>query len=131
MSGAFPLTQEAFDSLEKRNGETDDSNTRLVTVRDNLKENQGILVEQSLSQALEDPHVIDFFGSEKRAEVYFNGYRKVFGNKTYIWHSNDLGQIPVARPLVLRKKMLGGDNFSVSNGLFGVCPANLDNITSQ
>ncbi|HIJ04857.1 MAG TPA: hypothetical protein HA370_01990, partial [Nanoarchaeota archaeon] len=42
-----------------------------------------------------------FLGGGEQAEAYLEVHQKVHGNKIYVWHSNDLGNVPVARPLVL------------------------------
>ena len=122
---ALPLTQQAFDALEKRNGETDGI-TRVVTVMDHKKANKARFGEQSLDDALENPHVPAFFGSEERAEAYLNAYQKVWGNRVHIWHSDDLRQIPVARPLVLNSNLLGSsDYFNSAMRVPGVCRASV------
>jgi len=107
---ALPLTQESFDALEKRNGETKDG-IQLVTVMDHAQAQKGKFEEQSLSQALENPYVQAFLGGEEQTEAYLEAHQKVHGNKIYVWHPNDLGNVPVARPLVLVSSNL----VSVSN----------------
>ena len=97
---ALPLTQESFDALEKRNGETKDG-IRLVTVMDHAQAQKWKFGEQSIDEALENPHVQAFLGGGEQAEAYLEVHQKVHGNKIYVWHSNDLGNVPVARPLVL------------------------------
>src|SRR3989339_2184203 len=107
---ALPLTQESFDALEKRNDETKDG-IRLVTVMDHTKVQRGKFGEQSLSQALENPHVQAFLGGEEQTEAYLEAHKKVHGNKIHLWHSDDLGNVPVARPLVLVNYNLNCYNF--------------------
>ena len=102
---ALPLTQESFDALEKRNGEMQDG-ARLVTVMDHAQAQKGLFGEQNLDEALENPHVRDFFGGEKQAQTYLKAHQNVHGNKIYVWHSNDLDNVPVARPLVLNNYYL-------------------------
>ena len=97
---ALPLTQESFDALEKRNGETKDG-IQLVTVMDHAQAQKGKFGKQSLSQALENPHVQAFLGGEEQAEAYLEAHKNAHGNKIWIYLSNDLGNVPVARPLVL------------------------------
>ena len=97
---ALPLSQGAFDALEKRNGETKDG-TRLVTVMAHAQAQRGKFGEQSLSQALKNSHVQAFIGGEEQTEVYLEAHRNVRGNKIWFYHSDDLGNVPVARPLVL------------------------------
>jgi len=43
----------------------------------------------------------------------------VHGNKIHLWHSDDLGNVPVARPLVLYFNFLSGD---VSFNSYGRVP---------
>jgi len=111
---ALPLTQESFDALEKRNGETKDG-IRLVTVMDHAQAQKWKFGEQSLSQALENPHVQAFLGEEEQTEAYLEAHKKVRGNKIHLWHSDDLGNVPVARPLVLFN-----DYLSSNYGFIGV-----------
>ena len=111
---ALPLTQESFDALEKRNDETKDG-IRLVTVMDHTKVQRGKFGEQSLSRALENPHVQAFLGEEEQTEAYLEAHKKVHGNKIHLWHSDDLGNVPVARPLVLFN-----DYLSSNYGFIGV-----------
>ena len=86
--------------MEKRNGETKDG-IRLVTVMDHAQAQKWKFGEQSIDEALENPHVQAFLGGGEQAEAYLEVHQKVHGNKIYVWHSNDLGNVPVARPLVL------------------------------
>jgi len=102
---ALPLTQESFDALEKRNGETKDG-IQLVTVMDYAQAQKGKFGEQSIDEALENPHVQAFLGGEEQTEAYLEAHKKVHGNKIHLWHSDDLGNVPVARPLVLNNDIL-------------------------
>ncbi|MBS3154364.1 hypothetical protein J4424_03580, partial [Candidatus Woesearchaeota archaeon] len=101
-------------ALEKRNGETKDG-IRLVTVMDHAQAQKWKFGEQSLSQALENPHVQAFLGEEEQTEAYLEAHKKVRGNKIHLWHSDDLGNVPVARPLVLFN-----DYLSSNYGFIGV-----------
>ncbi|HIH14658.1 MAG TPA: hypothetical protein HA233_00270, partial [Nanoarchaeota archaeon] len=116
---ALPLTQESFDALEKRNGETKDG-IQLVTVMDHAQAQKGKFGEQSLSQALENPHVQAFLGGGEQTEAYLEAHQKVRGNKIYVWHCNDLGDVPVARPLVLYYDILLSGSFSSYGRVPGV-----------
>ena len=107
---ALPLTQESFDALEKRNGETKDG-IQLVTVMDHAQAQKGKFGKQSLSQALENPHVQAFLGGEEQAEAYLEAHKNAYGNKIWIYHSNDLGNVPVARPLVLNNDDLSSNDY--------------------
>ena len=100
IANALPLSQQAFDALDKRNGEVQDG-IRLVKVMDHAQAQKAKFGEQSLDGALENPHAHAFLGGEEQAEAYLEAHKDVHGNKISLWHSNDLGDMPVARPLVL------------------------------
>ena len=124
---ALPLTQESFDALEKRNGETKDG-IQLVTVMDHAQAQKGKFGEQSLSQALENPHVQAFLGGGEQTEAYLEAHQKVRGNKIYVWHCNDLGDVPVARPLVLYYDILLSGSFSSYGRVPGVRRASVSEL---
>src|SRR3989344_5842517 len=64
----LPLSQQAFAALVKRDGEIHDG-IRLVKVRDHAQAQKAKFGEQTLDEALENPHVQDFFGGEEQAEA--------------------------------------------------------------
>jgi len=65
-----------------------------------------------ISQAMKHPQTLPFFGVfEEEAQEYLKKQKSLHGSSIGIWHSDDLGEEPVARVLFL------GDNFN--NYLFG------------
>ena len=64
------------------------------------------------SKVMKHPQTLPFLGvSEEEAQVYLMKHTSLYGSNIGIWHSDDLGEEPVARVLFL------GDNFN--NYLFG------------
>lgn len=117
---ALPLRQASFDALEKRADERDASGVQLVTVMDHAKAQKGRFGQQTLSQALENPHVRAFFGNEELTEGYVEAHKAVHGENILFYHSNDLGSVPVARPLLLDDDNLGGISFNYCRRVPGV-----------
>ena len=72
-----------------------------------------------LNDAMKHPQTIPFLGGEDRAEKYLEKHGLVYGKNIGIWHSDDLGDVPQGRLLVL-----GDDYDDCGSGLYGFC--NLD-----
>jgi len=96
----LPLSDAAILDLEERDGEMD-GRTRLITVMDHAEAQKAKFDYLTLEDAMENPHVVAAFGSEDRTQRYLAEHKKVWGDTIHVWHSNDLGKIAVARPLLL------------------------------
>ena len=55
-----------------------------------------------ISQAMKHPQTLPFFGVfEEEAQEYLKKHKSLYGSSIGIWHSDDLGEEPVARVLFL------------------------------
>mgnify|MGYP001593958681 FL=1 len=55
-----------------------------------------------VDKALDHPQTLPFLGvSREEARVYLKKHKQVYGPDIGIWHCDDLGEEPVARPLLI------------------------------
>ncbi len=119
VNGAGPIPQEAFNSLESKNG-----NGRVFVVDYNTLKNSssGVI---AVDDALVHPQTIPFLGGEDTAKRYLAKHKEVYGNKIGVWHYDDLKDQPLGRMLCVGDDD-GGLSGNVDLGdygrVFGVAP---------
>jgi len=91
------MPQEEFQRLADL-AEQDDKQVFLVPYETLKKSKSGLI---DVDDALDHPQVIPFLGGKEIAEKYLENHKKVCGNRIGVWHSDDLGNEPLARLLYL------------------------------
>lgn len=105
-NGAASLPQEEFQLLLDQR---DDENIFTIDYY-TLKKSKSDVI--SVENALSHPQTIPFAGGKARAEAYLKKHKEVYGDKIGMWHSDDLAEVPLARPLFVGISFIGGFNGS-------------------
>ncbi|HIH15515.1 MAG: hypothetical protein QT08_C0022G0021 [archaeon GW2011_AR17] len=108
VNGAGVLPREEFTRLLSLEGNG-------VQVVDHTVLNKSPKGNISFSQALKHPQTLPFLGvSQEEAQAYLIKHTSLYGSHIGIWHSNDLGEEPVARVLFLDYGNVNGLNGNVN-----------------
>ena len=128
--GAGKMPQEEFQRLADL-AEQDDKQVFLVPYETLKKSKSGLI---DVDDALDHPQVIPFLGGKEIAEKYLENHKKVCGNRIGVWHSDDLGNEPLARLLYLGDGCnggLGGDGLDGSGRFLGVRKGGIGTVGSD
>ncbi len=107
VNGAGIMPKDEFQRLL----DLEDSENVFIVDYDALKSSSSGVIP--LEAAIKHPQTVPFLGGEERAKAYLKRHKEVYGYKIGIWHSDDLADEPLGRPLFL------GYNYDLSLSFFG------------